>query len=496
MIPTDDARAPFALAARFTHPGGLRRVSGRDARRVAVVGAGMAGLVAAFELEQAGHRVDIFEASMRVGGRIWTHRFGDDTHAELGAARIGRHHGCVMHYVDALGVDVRPLTPDGPDNLLHIGGRRVTVAQAHRLWVDRPPPGFTADSPLVIYDEIIERTLGGLTAGDLRALFSGAELTEPLRDLDGRPFTALFEDVLPPRAFHVVGHATGMVHYARVSALEGLIDELNWRAGDHVTCVGGMGALVDGLVDALDAPLHLGAPVDGLRLGPDDVVLRIGGEEPTRRRFDRVIVATPASALARIEFDPPLPTRQAGALARLTYSPAARTIGHVSRRRWESESGIRGGASRTDLSIQQCWYPEPVPAGAEAPAGLIAGYRWESHARSFAGFDSAARDRSTLTDLDRLHPGASRDVDDLLHVLWDEDVAAGSGAYAFFRPGEREALQPELGRPWPTSRPRLFFAGEHLAISHASVQGAVETALKAVHDLDRSLDTTRRETQS
>src|SRR5688500_9204506 len=64
------------------------------AKRVIIVGAGLAGLSAAYELTQTGHDVTVFEARTRPGGRVLTLRdpFPDGLYAEAGAARIPNHH--------------------------------------------------------------------------------------------------------------------------------------------------------------------------------------------------------------------------------------------------------------------------------------------------------------------------------------------------------------------------------------------------------------------
>jgi monoamine oxidase len=68
---------------------------GKRRKNIIVLGAGMAGLVAAYELKALGHQVRIFEGSNRAGGRVHTHRFSDGTHGELGAMRIPKHHELV-----------------------------------------------------------------------------------------------------------------------------------------------------------------------------------------------------------------------------------------------------------------------------------------------------------------------------------------------------------------------------------------------------------------
>src|SRR3546814_425156 len=74
-------------------------------RRVAIVGAGMAGLVAGYELERAGHDVIVIEARKRVGGRIFTQRDADGgVVAEAGAGRIPTSHLWTNHYIAKMGL--------------------------------------------------------------------------------------------------------------------------------------------------------------------------------------------------------------------------------------------------------------------------------------------------------------------------------------------------------------------------------------------------------
>src|SRR5262245_57587919 len=70
-------------------------------KRVVIIGAGLAGLAAGYELTQAGHEVTILEARTRPGGRVYTLRqpFSDGLYAEAGALFIPNHHTYTMKYV-------------------------------------------------------------------------------------------------------------------------------------------------------------------------------------------------------------------------------------------------------------------------------------------------------------------------------------------------------------------------------------------------------------
>ena len=83
------------------------------AKRVVVVGAGLAGLTAAYELTQAGHDVTVLEAQGHPGGRVRTLRdpLADGLYAELGAARIPDNHEWTLKYVKLFGLPLAPFYP-------------------------------------------------------------------------------------------------------------------------------------------------------------------------------------------------------------------------------------------------------------------------------------------------------------------------------------------------------------------------------------------------
>src|SRR5262245_40696095 len=107
------------------------RAGGR--KRVVVLGAGLAGLVAAYELKQQGHDVIVLEAQNRVGGRILTCRdFAPGLYAEFGAMRIPRSHDLTLKYCTKFNLPMKPFVMGNPKGLVHICGQRMTMEEAQR----------------------------------------------------------------------------------------------------------------------------------------------------------------------------------------------------------------------------------------------------------------------------------------------------------------------------------------------------------------------------
>ena len=125
------AAAVFVPARVGANVPRLGRGSGRTyaPRRVAVLGAGLAGLVAGYELTKAGHEVTLLEAQSRPGGRVLTLRtFDDGLYADAGAARIPDDHEWVLRYVKEFGLRLAPFYPEtGLYVSARRGGRRREV---------------------------------------------------------------------------------------------------------------------------------------------------------------------------------------------------------------------------------------------------------------------------------------------------------------------------------------------------------------------------------
>ena len=119
-------------------------------KKVAVLGAGIAGLTIAYELERAGYDVLVIEAAKRIGGRNMTVRHGDvidemghtqvcnfdddpDLYFNCGPARVPGHHRRVMHYCTALNVPLQVKANYSRSAYLHdpnkLDGKPVTVAR-------------------------------------------------------------------------------------------------------------------------------------------------------------------------------------------------------------------------------------------------------------------------------------------------------------------------------------------------------------------------------
>src|SRR5205085_26269 len=104
-------------------------------KKVIIIGAGMAGLSAGYELTQLGHDVTILEARARPGGRVHTLRepFSDGLHAEAGAMNVFDNHNWTMKYIKLFDLTLDPLSPSNLASLLYIRGHRIEVKRGQPI---------------------------------------------------------------------------------------------------------------------------------------------------------------------------------------------------------------------------------------------------------------------------------------------------------------------------------------------------------------------------
>jgi monoamine oxidase len=158
----------------------------------------------------------------------------------------------------------------------------------------------------------------------------------------------------------------------------------------------------------------------------------------------------------------------------------------VARRRfWESDDGIFGGGTFTDLPIATTYYPSDNAEARNArvsarPGVMLASYSWGQTARRLASLPHKERAALALHHLTRVHPQLAQAgiVRETASWSWDNHPLA-SGAFAWFNPGQHTTLYRDLIAP----EGRIYLAGEHASLTHTWMQGALESGLRATREM-------------
>lgn len=459
---------------------------------VIIVGAGLAGLCAAYELEKRGHRCTMLEADSRhLGGRVRTLRFDDGLYAEAGAMRIPLRHTLTRHYVQEFGLTLRPFVQSNPEAYYYLRGQRARIREIERL---KPLYALTAaeraKSPDDLWAESITRRVKAMSDAERRDLMAEQPATPAIRALDQQSLQQLFEaDGLSPEAIELLAATSGSETLLPSAATEHLREELEqvWTQEFH-EIVGGSDRLPAAFVQRLKSKPRIGCEV--IRLEQDKVRQRASAVYRRAGRTERVdgdylVCTLPFSVLARLEVDPSFSGPKQRAIRTLNYDSATKVLAVSRRRFWETDDGIYGGGSYTDLPIGMAYYPSDNaahkdPRIANGPGAMLASYTWGQMARQLAALPHAQRAELVIGHLSRVHP-QWRQKGMLRHTAswsWDNHPWS-AGAFAWFMPGQHTALHRHIVAP----EGRIYFAGEHTSLTHTWMQGALESARRVVQEM-------------
>jgi monoamine oxidase len=475
--------AALAAMPRAVEAAGRRSLERRGpARTVIVIGAGLAGLAAAWELAQAGHHVIVLEARRRAGGRVHTLRapFSDGLYAEAGGMHVYDTHDWTMACVEHFGLSLEPVMPSKLGSLLYVGGHRIETR-----------PVLTVDWPLDLRADERSLSRGGMWAKYVAPVV--ADLGDPaapgwppealLRKYDGMTFT----EFLRAR-----GASPGAVSLLRLgypdllgdgadrsSALDLLREIAHTRQAvkQIFTIRGGADHLPGAFASRLGDRIHYGAAAVRIEHGPHAArVVFVERGRPNALTADHVVCAVPFSVLRRIEVSPAFSPEKRRAVEELPYASVARVYLQTRTRFW-LDAGLTGEAF-TDLAMMSIYDRTPSYPG---PRGILESSMGGAHARWAAALGEPERIGWVLRQMETIYPAIRAEFERGTSISWDTDEWA-RGAYAWFRPGQMGALLPHIARP----EGRVHFAGEHTSAWPGWMQGALESGHRAAREANEA----------
>jgi monoamine oxidase len=471
-------------ALALTTPLRTSAAARRGAPRIAIIGAGLAGLAAAHALRRAGHDPEVFEASERLGGRCFSERaaFAEGQIAERGGEFLDTAHTEILALAKALGLavdDVLADQPEGSEGWALLDGARYTGDAATR--------DFQAVFPIV---QKQARALGDH--------YGYADSNATARTLDAMSVSDWIAQHVPGGTGSLFGRLVAnafeeeyAIEAARLSAISLVValsasprDSFQPYAGSdqrfHIR--GGNDALVARLAASLLRPVEPGMPLVALARRHDgryDVTLRRGSGTLTDR-FDRVVLALPFSNLrdvdlSRAGFRP----RKLRAIRELPMGASTKLQLQFHERLWRAARN--NGEVRLDGSFHGTWEVSRAQAGR---AGIL--NFWSGGDRAVAaGKDTPeAQAARALADLEAALPGITRAWNGrVIRNTWD----AGSGprgSYAYYPPGYMTTLLGIEGEP----EGACHFAGEHTSLEwQGYLNGAVESGQRAAREVLRAV---------
>jgi monoamine oxidase len=439
-----------------------------------VVGAGFAGLAAAYKLKRAGRSVAVLEARGRVGGRVWTEHLPDGTALNWGGTFIGEGHERLYSLCKELGVEVYRQYTRG-DNLLFLDGKThryggaiprvnpialIDMGLAVKM-LEWMASGVPLDSPWDCPNarDCDAQTLGGWI--DSRWHATTAAARKMLRGM----FTLVF--MSDPSEVSLL-HALHVLHSLR--GLEWIVSEEGGANQDLM--VGGAQALGELMAEKLGDAVRLRAPVR--RLKQDAAGVEVVADTVTVRA-KRVIHTAPPLLAGRMGYDPPLPPVKAQLLDRSPAGQCIRCYAVYPEPFWRA-AGLTGVG--TDMDGSPGLSIDITPRGGKP--GVLSAYIFGPPARHYAAVPAQERKKVFLDGLvKRFGPEAAGPV----HYDerdWAAQEFSRGDMFAHYPPGVLTGFGKALREPCG----RIHWAGTETApVWAGSMEGAIRSGERAADEV-------------
>jgi monoamine oxidase len=452
---------------------------------VAIVGAGLAGLVAARQLAAAGVRPLVIEARDRVGGRLLNEEIGDGKVVEVGGQWIGPTQDKIAALATGLGVGTFPTYDEGRE-VLEVGGKRTTYSDFDRVRPELLRDLSRAISPLALID--FEQARARLDRMAKRVPLEAPWEAQKARLWDGQTFATWVRRNTRTAAarslFELVTEAVWAAEPADVSLLHVLFYT---RSGSGFNSLigtdggaqqdrfhGGSQRIALLMAEQLGPErVRLASPVRRIEHGGDGVVVHAAGGSggSVRVRAQRAIVAVPPTIAGRIDYDPPLPALRDQLTQRMPQGSVIKTMAIYDAPFWRDE-GLSGQGT-SDLGPARVTFDNSPPDGSP---GVLLGFLEGRFARHWATRPAAERREAILAGHARLFgPRAAQPVDFVERVWAEEEWTRGCYGCLMTTGGWTEygrALREPVGR--------LHWAGAETAtVWNGYMDGAVRSGERA-----------------
>lgn len=488
-----------AAETQFTGPPNLS--GARPGASVLVLGAGLAGMLAALELTRAGYKVQVLEYQPRPGGRNYSVR-GGDTIPEVGGAvqkvgfapgnylnpgpwRIPHHHRTLLHYCKALGVELEPFVQMNHN------------AFVHRKQAFGGKPQRYREVATDFKGHVSELLGKALNAGALDAQVSKEDkerLIAALREwgvLDGNLAFSSSLAVSAQRGYDQApgGGVGGAPTPSKINGLSDVLDSHVWtQMGFYFGYVmqttmfqpkGGMDMIGKAFFRQVGKQVRLNTKVTriaqddrGVTASWTDTVTGQTGES----KADWMVCTLPATILAQMDIQ--VSDAKKAALQALPYSAQVKVGLEMNRRFWEDDYAIYGGHSFTDQAIGLVSYPNNN-FFKDGPAVLLGAFASGPGGYQLAGMTPEQRIEAALAQGEVFHPAEYRkEFRTGASVAWSR-MPWILGCCASWTEESRAQHYQNL----VAMDGRIVLAGEHASYYGCWMEGALLSSIDAIKRL-------------
>ncbi len=461
---------------------GLRKTE--SSKNVMIVGAGMAGLTAASLLKDAGHHVTIIEANDRIGGRAYTLRapFSDELYLNAGPLRIPNVHHLTLEYIRKFNLPVNEFINETPNDIIYANGIKTNQVnyKSNPDILNYPvAPNEKGKTSDVLLDQALQPFINFINQNPL----TNWEIVE--KRYGNISFGSFLNSYFSVGAVDMIGVLLDFEAFMGMSFLEVLREQVAFKsATKFYEITGGMDLLPKAFLPQLKDNILLNQKLTKIIQNGNSLTIQTTDNKTANQytmNADLAIIAIPFSLLRFVEIEPfhSISYYKRKAIREINYMSATKIGIEFKSRFWE-KYGQFGGMSTTDLPTRLSLYPS-TGIGTSGPAVVNASYTWADEALTLSALTEEERIHYALQDLSKIWG----------NQVYSEFVTGTSfswsqnpfsvGAFTFFEPGQEEELNSYISSP----EGRLHFAGEHTSRSHAWIQGAIESGIRAASEVNR-----------
>jgi monoamine oxidase len=492
------AMSTLGLADPSPYKGPVDLQGAPSGTSILILGAGIAGMSAAYELRNAGYKVQVLEYNSRAGGRNWTLR-GGDSYTELGGAtqqcgfdkdlyinpgpwRIPYHHYGMIHYAKVLGVPLEPFFQVNYNAYLHSSNAFGGKPQRYRE-VKADYQGHVA--------ELLAKAARQHTLDDSLSKEDQEKLLESLRDwgaLDKNYAYVASGASSERRGFEKPpgGGLSARPIPSQPVALADVLKSNLWQgiaSGDTYDMqtalfqpVGGMGRIGEAFGRELGPLIRYNAKVTGIAQDAKGVsvtfVDRVSGSNRETLRADWCLCTLPLPVLAQIPMN--VAPAMTSAIGAVPYASAIKVGLQFKRRFWEEDEHIYGGITYTDMPITNIGYPNSgFLSGGKGV--LLGAYIWGLNAMKFTAMPPEERVQRVLDYGAKIHPQYHKEFDNGVAVAWHRSPFT-LGCFGMWSDETRAKHYDDLCQ----IDGRIALAGEHASFLGGWQEGAVTSAMDAI----------------
>ncbi len=497
-----EAMVEMGYAATSDFAGPIKLSGAPKGASVLILGAGLAGMIAAYELRKAGYKVQILEYNDRPGGRNWS-LYGGDTYTEMGGVtqhvqfdkglyfnpgpwRIPYHHQGILHYCQMLNVAMESFVM--VNNSAYVHSTRAFDGKPKRYReVASDYDGYTAE---LLAKATSQDKLDGLIDKDekdglLQMLRRWGALDKNYEYRKNDAVSTFRGYDVPPG-----GGLNSISVDSEPLPRKELFNSSLWLArflpkiwefqGSLFQPVGGMGMIGKAFGKLLNGVIKYDCKVTSIHQDEKGVTATYidtkKGGAPKTAHADWCVCTIPATVLSQIPMNVGAPMRNA--IDSLSYIPAAKVGLQFKRRFWEEDDAIYGGNSYTDQPIFNISYPSHG-FFSKGPAVLLGAYAFQSTSTySFESLSAQDMIKAALEQGAKIHPQYNKEFQNGVAVAWHRVpwTLGCSGGWT------DEGRTKHYDNMCAVDN-RIVLAGEHCSRLPAWQEGAVLSSLDAIKRL-------------